>query len=157
MEIVLRVMGKTSDSYLKEGMDIYLKRLKRYVKFSIEEVPDLKGMKNRNPQEQNELEGEALLKVIVPSDLVILLDEKGDSYSSRQFSNQMQKWMNGGPSRIVFMVGGPFGFPPAVYARANGKVSLSKMTFSHQMIRVFFVEQIYRAFSILKNEPYHHD
>lgn len=157
MEIVLRVMGKTSESYLKEGTEVYLKRLKRYVKFSMEEIPDLKGMKNRSPQEQNEAEGEVLLKTIVPSDLVILLDENGTMYTSRGFSEQIQKWMNAGPSRIVFIVGGPYGFSEQVYRRANGKLSLSKMTFSHQMIRVFFTEQIYRAFTILKNEPYHHD
>lgn len=157
MEIVLRVMGKTSEKYLREGTEVYLKRLKRYVRFSMTEIPDLKGMKNRNPQEQNSAEGEVLLKDIAPSDFVILLDENGKRYSSRGFSNQLQKWMNAGPSKIVFLVGGPFGFSEEVYNRANGKVSLSDMTFSHQMIRLFFTEQIYRAFTILKNEPYHHD
>ncbi len=157
MEIVLRVMGKTSEKYLQTGIDEYLKRLRRYVKFSIEEIPDLKGMKNRNGQEQNQLEGEALLKGVASSDFVILLDENGKRYKSRGFSEQLQKWMNTGPSKIVFLVGGPFGFSDEVYERAQAKVSLSDMTFSHQMIRLFFAEQIYRAFTILKNEPYHHD
>ncbi|NVK28354.1 MAG: 23S rRNA (pseudouridine(1915)-N(3))-methyltransferase RlmH [Flavobacteriia bacterium] len=157
MEIVLRVMGKTSEKYLREGIEVYLKRLKRYVRFSISEIPDLKGMKNRSPQEQNSAEGEVLLKDISPSDFVILLDENGKRYSSRGFSEQLQKWMNAGPSRIVFLVGGPYGFSEEVYNRANGKLSLSDMTFSHQMIRLFFTEQIYRAFTIFKNEPYHHD
>lgn len=157
MEIVLRVMGKTSESYLKEGIDVYLKRLKRYTKCSIQEIPDLKGMKNRNASEQNVAEGQELLKTIGTSDFLVLLDEKGKRHSSRGFSEQLQKWMNAGPSKIVFMVGGPFGFSEEVYARANAKLSLSDMTFSHQMIRLFFTEQIYRAFTIFKNEPYHHD
>ncbi|GGH76622.1 MAG: 23S rRNA (pseudouridine(1915)-N(3))-methyltransferase RlmH [Bacteroidetes bacterium] len=157
MDIVLRVMGKTSESYLKEGIEVYLKRLKRYAKYSIQEIPDLKGMKNRNASEQNIAEGQELLKTIGPSDFLVLLDENGKRYSSRGFSEQLQKWMNAGPSTIVFMVGGPFGFSDEVYARANALLSLSDMTFSHQMIRLFFTEQIYRAFTIFKNEPYHHD
>lgn len=157
MEIVLRVMGKTSDAYLKEGIAVFTNRLKRYVKYSIQEIPDLKGMKSRSPQEQNAAEGSELLKTIQSSDLLILLDERGMEYSSRGFSDQLQKWMNAGPQRIVFMVGGPYGFSEEVYARANGKLSLSRMTFSHQMIRLFFTEQIYRAFTIFRNEPYHHD
>lgn len=157
MEIVLRVMGKTSESYLQEGIDVYLKRLTRYTKYSIQEIPDLKGMKNRNHAEQNVAEGAELLKSIVPTDFLVLLDEKGKRFTSRTFSEQLQKWMNAGPHRIVFMIGGPFGFSSEVYDRANAKLSLSDMTFSHQMIRLFFTEQIYRSFTIYKNEPYHHD
>lgn len=157
MEIVLRVMGRTSEKYLQTGMAEYEKRLKRYVKFSMEEIPDLKGMKNRDAQAQNSMEGEALLKNVQPTDFVVLLDENGKRYKSRAFANQLQKWMNAGPSRIVFLVGGPFGFSPEVYDRAQAQLSLSDMTFSHQMIRLFFTEQIYRAFTILRNEPYHHD
>lgn len=157
MEIVLRVMGKTSENYLKEGIAIFKKRLTRYTKYSIEEIPDLKGMKNRNPSEQNTAEGIELLKTIQPSDLLIILDEKGKRFTSRGFAQQLQKWMNAGPQKIVFMVGGPYGFSDAVYQRANAKISLSDMTFSHQMIRLFFTEQIYRSFTIFKNEPYHHD
>lgn len=157
MEIVLRVMGKTSEKYLREGMDVYIKRMKRYVKFSIQEIPDLKGMKSKSPQEQNSAEGEYILKDIQSSDFVVLLDENGDQFTSRKFSAQIQKWMNAGPSRIVFLVGGPYGFSDEVYARGQAKLSLSKMTFSHQMVRLFMAEQVYRAFTILKNEPYHHD
>ena len=157
MKIKVLVIGKTDDKNLQLLIDKYEKRLKHYVKFQMEIIPDLKKTKNLSEKEQKEKEGELLLKKIDSLDQLWLLDEKGKTFRSLEFSKFLQKKMNAGVKQIVFAVGGPYGFSEGVYQKAVGKLSLSEMTFSHQMIRLFMVEQIYRAFTILKNEPYHHE
>jgi len=157
MKIKLLAIGKTDDKNLQLLISSYEARLKHYIKFEIEIIPDLKNVKNLSKPEQKEKEGELILKNVTSSDQLILLDEKGAMHTSKEFSNFMQKKMNSGIKQMVMVIGGPYGFSNAVYQKAQGKISLSKMTFSHQMIRLFVVEQIYRAFTILKNEPYHHD
>ena len=157
MKIKVLVIGKTDDKNLQLLIDKYEKRLKHYVKFQMEIIPDLKKTKNLSEKEQKEKEGELLLKKIDSLDQLWLLDEKGKTFRSLEFSKFLQKKMNAGVKQIVFAVGGPYGFSEGVYQKAVGKLSLSEMTFSHQMIRLFLVEQIYRAFTILKNEPYHHE
>jgi len=156
MNISLLAIGKTDKSTLSSLIDDYTKRLGHYVNFSLEIIPDIKNTKNLNEAQQKEKEGELILKKIKTSDYVILLDEKGKSYDSVEFSRLVQKKMNAGLKQVFFVIGGPYGFSPEIYKRANEKLSLSKMTFSHQMIRLFMVEQLYRAFTIIKNEPYHH-
>lgn len=156
MTIKLLAIGKTDSAPLLQLISEYENRLKHYIKFEIELLPDLKKTKNLTEVQQKEKEGEAILKRVSPTDVLILLDENGKTYSSIEFSHFLQKKMNAGIKQLVLVIGGPYGFSPAVYAKAQGKISLSKMTFSHQMIRLFVVEQIYRAFTILKNEPYHH-
>jgi len=156
MKIIFLVVGKTNESWINDGMNEYEKRLKHYASFSVEVIPDIKVGK-RNEDELKRMEGEAILKFLEPSDKVILLDENGRQHGSRQFSNELQKWMNASPKRLVFIVGGAFGFAKDVSDRAESALSLSKMTFTHQMIRPFFVEQLYRAFTILKGEKYHND
>lgn len=157
MKIKVLVIGKTDDKNLQLLIDQYEKRLRHYVKFQMEIIPDLKKTKNLSEKEQKEKEGELLLKKMSPLDQLWLLDEKGKTFSSMEFSGFVQKKMNSGIKQIIFAVGGPYGFSDDVYQKAVGKISLSKMTFSHQMIRLFLTEQIYRAFTILKNEPYHHE
>ncbi|AIY14896.1 MULTISPECIES: 23S rRNA (pseudouridine(1915)-N(3))-methyltransferase RlmH [Cellulophaga] len=156
MTIKLLAIGKTDSSYLSQLIEEYENRLKHYVKFDLELIPDIKNTKNLSEAQQKEKEGEAILKKINPTDALILLDENGKQFTSVDFSNYLQKKMNSGIKQLVFVIGGPYGFSAAVYSKAQGKISLSKMTFSHQMIRLFVVEQVYRAFTILKNEPYHH-
>ncbi|WP_282144350.1 23S rRNA (pseudouridine(1915)-N(3))-methyltransferase RlmH [Cellulophaga baltica] len=156
MTIKLLAIGKTDSNNLSQLIDEYENRLKHYVKFELELIPDIKNTKNLSEAQQKEKEGEAILKKINPTDALILLDENGKQFTSVDFSNYLQKKMNSGIKQLVFVIGGPYGFSAAVYGKAQGKISLSKMTFSHQMIRLFVVEQIYRAFTILKNEPYHH-
>jgi 23S rRNA (pseudouridine1915-N3)-methyltransferase len=134
----------------------YQKRLSFYIKFDLEIIPDIKNVKNLSEPQQKEKEGELILAKITPTDQLILLDENGKTFSSVAFSEELQKKMNSGVKTLVFVIGGPYGFSDAVYAKANGKISLSLMTFSHQMVRLFFIEQVYRGFTILKNEPYHH-
>lgn len=155
MKIKLITIGKTDENYLKEGIDKYLKRLKYYVQFEIIVINDVKMGKKSNPVLQKELEEKEVLAKVNSTDFLILLDEKGQEFNSVDFSKYMQKRLNSG-NDIVFVIGGPFGFSNRMYERANVKVALSKMTFSHQMIRLFFVEQLYRAFTILKGEKYHH-
>ena len=157
MQITLLAIGKTDDKRLVQLIEDYQKRLKHYIKFELEIIPDLKNTKNLSEKEQQEREGALILKKLQPTDQLIVLDEKGHQFRSIEFSRFLQKKLNSGLKRIVFVIGGPYGFSEAVYQRSQGKVSLSKMTFSHQMIRLFFVEQLYRAFTILKNEPYHHE
>lgn len=157
MTIKLIAIGKTDRSELQTLFNNYLQRLKHYVKFELEVIPDIKNAKNLSIAQQKQKEGELILKKIISSDVLVLLDEKGKQYSSKEFANVLQKRMNSGIKNLVFVIGGPYGFSNDVYARANQKISLSKMTFSHQMVRLFVVEQIYRGFTILKNEPYHHD
>ncbi len=157
MKITLLTIGKTEDKYLLEGIDIYLKRLKHYIPFKISEIPELKGTKSLSREQQKSKEAELIFKNINTTDHVILLDENGQELSSKQFSTFLNKKMVGGQQHLVFIVGGPYGFSDEIYKRSNEKISLSKMTFSHQMIRLFFAEQLYRAYTILKGEPYHHD
>ncbi len=157
MKIKVLVIGKTDDKNLQLLIDKYKKRLGHYIRFEIEVIPDLKNVKNLSEKEQKEKEGVLLLKKVGASDQLWLLDEKGKEYRSREFSKFMQSKMSAGIKQLILVIGGPYGFSDEVYHKATGKLSLSKMTFSHQMIRLFLVEQIYRAFTILKNEPYHHE
>jgi len=156
MKVKLIVVGKTDEAYLNEGIGKYVDRLKHYIDFEIITIPDVKLGKKKNAVLQKEKEGELILSKINKSDFLILLDENGKEYSSIGFSELIQKRMNAS-TNFSFVVGGPFGFSKNVYSRANTKLSLSQMTLSHQMIRLFFVEQLYRACSILKGEKYHHE
>jgi len=156
MKITLLVIGKTEHAYLKEGINKYLARLKHYAKVEFAEIPELKNTKSLTRDQQKAKEAEMLLKKIGPADYVILLDENGIQLSSSQFAAYLDKKAINSVSDLVFIVGGPYGFDPSVHQRANDKLSLSRMTFSHQMVRLFFTEQLYRAFTILKGEPYHH-
>lgn len=157
MEIELLTVGKTTTSYLQTGIDEYCSRLRRYIPFAIKNLPDVKKTKNLTEQQQKRSEGEMILSVVTSSDYVVLLDERGDMLSSVQFSDFIQKGMLSGRKRMIFIVGGPYGFSPEVYDRCDRKISFSKMTFSHEMIRLFFSEQVYRAMTILRGEPYHHE
>jgi len=156
MQIKLIAIGKTDDKQLIALIERYESRLKHYIKFSFDIIPDIKNVKNLSEKQQKEKEGELILKKIANTDVLVLLDEKGKDFTSVGFSDYLQKKMNAGIKQLVFVIGGPYGFSEAIYKKAQGKVSFSKMTFSHQMIRLFVVEQIYRGFTILKNEPYHH-
>ncbi|MAM29212.1 MAG: 23S rRNA (pseudouridine(1915)-N(3))-methyltransferase RlmH [Flavobacteriaceae bacterium] len=156
MKITLLAIGKTDDKDLQRLITVYSKRLSHYVSFTAEMVPDIKNSKNLSEEQQKQLEGQEILKRITTSDQLILLDENGKNYSSEGFAQFLQKKMNSGLKQLIFVIGGPYGFSPELYQRANGKISLSSMTFSHQMVRLFFVEQLYRGFTILRNEPYHH-
>lgn len=156
MKISFIVLGKTEDAYLVEGIAQYLKRLKHYISFQYLEIPALKNTKSLSEEQQKTKEAELILKQLQNSDQLVLLDENGEEFSSTQFASFLNKKMLGSVQHLVFVVGGPYGFHPLVYQRANHQVSLSRMTFSHQMVRLFFTEQIYRAFTILKGEPYHH-
>ena len=156
MTIKLITIGKTDNKQLTSLIDTYIKRLSFYIKFTLEIIPDIKNSKNLSMGEQKQKEGELILNKLNPTDVLILLDENGKQFDSMGFSSYLQKHMNSGIKRLVFVIGGPYGFSEDVYKKANGKISLSKMTFSHQMIRLFFIEQLYRGFTILKNEPYHH-
>ncbi|WP_036154991.1 23S rRNA (pseudouridine(1915)-N(3))-methyltransferase RlmH [Maribacter forsetii] len=156
MTIKLLAIGKTDSKQLQELIAVYQKRLQHYVNFEIELIPDLKKTKNLSEDQQKDKEGELILKRLSTTDVLILFDEKGKQYTSVEFSTFLQKKMNSGIKQVVFLIGGPYGFSNEIYAKASGKISLSKMTFSHQMVRLFITEQVYRAFTILKNEPYHH-
>jgi 23S rRNA (pseudouridine1915-N3)-methyltransferase len=156
MEITLISIGKTDNKYLQVLINDYIKRLEFYVSFTFVVIPDIKKVKNVSEIQQKKAEGAEILKRIIPSDTLILLDENGKSLSSIGLSEFLQKKMNSGLKNLVFSIGGPYGFSEEVYIRASGKISLSKMTFSHQMVRLFIIEQLYRGFTILKNEPYHH-
>lgn len=156
MQFVFLVVGKTNDKYIIEGIAEYKKRLQKYISYKEDVIPELKRQKGLSELELKTREGEEILGRLKTSDLVVLLDEGGKSFGSVDFAKHIQKRMNAGYKRIVFVVGGPYGFSEEVYKRGNEKISLSAMTFSHQMVRLFFTEQIYRAFTILRNEPYHH-
>ena len=156
MNIRLLTIGKTDNKSLQTLIDDYTKRLSFYVKFDLEIIPDIKNVKNLSEAQQKEKEGELILSKITPTDHLILLDENGKTFSSVGFSDFLQKKMNAGTKTLVFVIGGPYGFSETVYQKAQGKVSLSEMTFSHQMVRLFVIEQIYRGFTILRNDPYHH-
>lgn len=156
MTIKLIAIGKTDNKNLQSLIDDYQKRLSFYIKFELDIIPDIKNVKNLSESQQKEKEGELILAKITSTDQLVLLDENGKTFSSVAFSAELQKKMNSGIKTLVFVIGGPYGFSETVYAKATGKVSLSSMTFSHQMVRLFFIEQLYRGFTILKNEPYHH-
>lgn len=157
MNIELITIGKTKTHYVSEGIDEYLKRLKRYVPFEITEIPDVKNAGRISKEEQKEAEGVQILNRLQPSDHIILLDERGKQYKSIEFADKLQNIMASGKKRLVMVVGGPYGFSKPVYERANELLSLSKMTFNHEMVRLFITEQIYRGMTILRGEPYHHE
>lgn len=157
MKISLICIGKTDDSYLIEGINSFQKRLKFYINFKMIVIPDIKNSKNLSKEQQKAKEAEQISKNISNGDYVILLDERGKEYRSIDFADFLNKKMISSTQHLVFIIGGPYGFDTSIIERADGKISLSKMTFSHQMVRLFFSEQLYRAFSILKNEPYHHE
>ena len=157
MKVCVWAIGKTSEKYLTTGQDIYLKKLKHYVPFSYEEYPAVKVNKNTPRTQVKKLEETLIFGKLKSDDYLVLLDEQGKSYSSRAFSDQLNKWQSRPGKRLIFLIGGAFGFSEAMYQRANSKLSLSAMTFSHQMVRLFLLEQLYRGYSIQRNEPYHND
>jgi len=156
VNIKLIAVGKTDNPALQQLISTYEKRLSYYINFELQLLPDIKNSKSLSEEQQKIKEGELILSYVEPSHHLILLDERGKEYTSIAFADELQKKMNTGIKQLTFIIGGPYGFSQAVYQRANSKLSLSKLTFSHQMIRLFFVEQLYRAFTILRNEPYHH-
>lgn len=157
MTIDLVVIGKTDFDAVMSLMEMYMKRINRYAKFSVITIPDLRNTKNISETSQKKQEGEMLLRQFAAGDYVVLLDDKGSEHTSVRFAGWLQKRMASGVKRLVFVIGGPYGFSDEVYARADEKLSLSRMTFSHQIVRTIFAEQLYRAFTILNNEPYHHE
>lgn len=158
MKILLMAVGRTTSEIMRRGIDLYKDRLKYYdAPVEIKIIEDIKGAKSLTQQRQKELEGESILRDVTPSDRVVLLDENGREFTSREFAAFVDKQMVSGVKRLVFVVGGPYGFSDAVYARADSKLSLSRMTFNHEMVRLFFIEQLYRAMTIRRGEPYHHD
>lgn len=157
MKTILLVVGKTDDDYLSTGIKKYFDRLAHYAPTDLVVIPDIKNSKNLSENQQKQAEGQAILQQLQPTDHVVILDENGRQFASRQFADFYQKIALSGTRRLVFVIGGPFGFAPEVYARANTKISLSAMTFSHQLVRLIFAEQLYRAHTILRGEPYHHD
>jgi 23S rRNA (pseudouridine1915-N3)-methyltransferase len=157
MKTILIQIGKTEEKFLKEGISIYEKRIIHYLQFQTSTIPAIKNAKNLSEEQQKEVEAELILKQISDSDFIVLLDEKGEQFRSTQFAEFIQKKMNTGLKNLIFIIGGPYGFSKKIYARANSKISLSEMTFSHQIIRLLFMEQFYRAMTIIKNEPYHHE
>lgn len=157
MKVIVYFIGKTTESYLREGEAIYAKRLKHYLPISFEVLPDIKGAGKMSPDQLKEKEGELVLSRLKNDDGLILLDEGGKQYGSVDFAHWLDRQLQLPYRRLIFLVGGAFGFPPAVYDRANSKLSLSKMTFSHQMIRLFISEQLYRAMTILRGEKYHNE
>ncbi|WP_340076597.1 23S rRNA (pseudouridine(1915)-N(3))-methyltransferase RlmH [Leptobacterium sp. I13] len=156
MKVTLIAIGKTDNTELQKLIADYQKRLSHYVNFHLEIIPDIKNSKKYSETQQKEMEGNALLKKLNTTDTLVMLDENGKHYTSMAFSEYLQKKMNAGTKSLVFAIGGPYGFSETVYKRGQEKIALSKMTFSHQMIRLFFIEQLYRGFTILRNEPYHH-
>ena len=157
MKIRLLTIGSTDKKYMKEGIDEYVKRISFYIPFDLKVIPDLKNRSTLSPDQQKDKEGQLILNQIVPGDSVVLLDEHGLELSSVEFSKWIEKKMVSGIRQLVFIIGGPYGFSKSAYQRSDGMISLSKMTFSHQMVRMIFAEQVYRAMTILKNEPYHHE
>ena len=157
MKIVLLAIGKTKEQYLIEGISQYQKRLNHYAQFELFEIPNIKNAKNLSDSELLRKEGELILQQLQLSDHLVLLDDKGKDFTSSKFAEKLQALLLSGKKRLVFVVGGAYGFSEQVYQRGNEKLSLSKMTFSHQMVRLFFVEQMYRGYTILNNEPYHHE
>ena len=156
MKTVLILVGKTVNKHFVAGINDYVERIGHYMPFSVTTIPELKNAKSLSEEQQKEKEGELIMKQLQASDTVVLLDEHGTEMRSIEFASWLQKIQNSS-RRLVFIIGGPYGFSPALYQRANQKISLSRMTFSHQMVRLVFTEQIYRACTILKGEPYHHE
>lgn len=157
MKISLLVVGKTVHSYLNQGIEEYTKRISRYCPFSIQYIADAKTTKSLSQEQQKQLEGDNIAAALDKSDYVVLLDEHGKEFTSVDFSAYIERKMQSVPKRLVFIIGGPYGFSKEIYGRANEKISLSKMTFPHDLIRLVFTEQLYRAFSIIHHEPYHHE
>ena len=157
MRVTLLCVGKTDDGQLAAIIDKFQQRLKHYIPFNMVSIPDVKNTKHLRADQQRAKEATAILKQVSPSDHVVLLDERGSEHRSVDFAGYLNKLMVGSVQHVVFVVGGPYGFEETIYQRANGRLSLSKMTFSHQMVRLFFVEQLYRALTILKGDPYHHE
>ena len=157
MKITLLTVGRTDVEWVRKGLELYVSRLRHYVPFSLIEIPELKNVSALAREQIKQKEGELVLKALKPSDCVILLDERGREYRSIEFSAMLEDRMSRGGRDLVFVVGGAYGFSDAVYSRSDEKISLSKMTFSHQMVRTIFAEQLYRAFTIMKGEPYHHE
>ena len=157
MKITLLTVGKTDKDWVKQGMDIYISRLKHYIPFSVVEIPELKNVSSLTKDQIKTREGELILKNVRSTDDLILMDERGKQYTSVEFAKIIQDKISYTGKDMVYVIGGAYGFSDAVYQRANSKISLSKMTFSHQMVRAIFVEQLYRAFTIMKGEPYHHE
>lgn len=157
MKILLVAVGKTTTKFLADGINEYCRRLSRYIPFEIKYVGDVRNTRNLNATQQKQKEGETILSMLAPQDYVVLLDEHGREFTSKDFAAYIERKMQSIPKQLVFIIGGPYGFSPDVVARSNEKISLSKMTFSHEMVRLFFTEQLYRAMTIIKNEPYHHE
>lgn len=157
MKITLLTVGKTDKEWVKDGMEIYISRLKHYIPFSVNEIPELKNVSALSRDQIKVKEGELILKALRPTDTVILLDEKGKEYSSVEWAGYIQERLVSSGKDVIFVIGGAYGFSEDVYKRSNAMISLSRMTFSHQMVRAIFVEQLYRAFTIIKGEPYHHE
>lgn len=157
MKIRLVVVGKTNQDFVEKGINEFYGRLKHYISFSIDIIPDIKNTKNISFEQQKEKEGELILKNIQQGDHIVLLDDKGKEFTSIEFANYLEKKIHSVPKTLVFIIGGPYGFSDKLYQLAKEKISLSRMTFSHQLIRLIFVEQVYRAMTILNNEPYHHE
>ena len=157
MQIELIVVGKTDSKEVSSLVEMYAKRVNHYCRFSIMTLPDLRNTKNLSSNQQNQSEGERILAQLTESDYVVLLDEHGKEFRSVEFATWMERKLSATGKRLVFIIGGPYGFSPRIYQTAQEKISLSKMTFSHQMIRMIFVEQVYRAMTILRGEPYHHE
>lgn len=156
MKIILLLVGKTEVSWLKSGIELYEERLKHYVSFKRIEIPELKATSNLSRQQIKEREGDAIMKCLKQNDELILLDERGEEFTSEEFATHIEKKSIHGTKNVVFAIGGAYGFSDDLYKRANEMISLSKMTFSHQMVRLFFLEQLYRAYTIINCEPYHH-
>lgn len=157
MKILLIVVGKTVQKWLQDGISEYVSRLGHFVQFEMQVIPDLKNNRSMDFQTQKNLEGQSILKLLQLSDDVFLLDDKGREMTSPEMASWLEKRMSQSSKRLVFIIGGPYGFSPEVYGQVPGRLSLSRMTFSHQMVRLIFVEQLYRAFTILQNLPYHHE
>ena len=157
MKITLLTVGKTDRDWVRQGLDIYVSRLKHYIPFSMVEIPELKNVSALSKEQIKSKEGELILKNIRPADDLILLDEHGREYTSVELAKVIQEKISYAGKDMVFVIGGAYGFSPDVYSRANSRISLSKMTFSHQMVRAIFAEHLYRAFTIMKGEPYHHE
>lgn len=157
MKIVVIAVGKTCTDYISRGVDEFLKRANRYLGVELTVIPDIKASKALTEEAQKQQEGRNILASLQPGDIVTLLDERGKELTSREFSGMIERRMVQGTKRLVFVIGGPYGFSKEVYERADSKLSLSRMTFTHEMVRLFFVEQIYRAMTIMRGEPYHHD
>lgn len=157
MEIELLTVGKTTIPFVLDGIAEYTRRLKHYIPYSVKSLPDIRNASKMDHSRQKEEEGKKILEALTPGDFVVLLDERGKQFSSMEFSSFIEKQMVGGRRKVIFVVGGPYGFSQSVYDRADSLLSLSRMTFNHEMVRLFFTEQVYRAMTILRGEPYHHE